>query len=200
VRLTVDGQTLTQPLEILKDPNSIASDADLEASVRMQLKIRDDISATSDIVNQLEWMRRQVEALQKMARSQRTDDLLKVVTDMEQKMLAVETRLLEKAQMNSDDKYFVEAYKVYMNLIWLNGEVGTGAGDVAGGADWGPTETSIAMLQSIERDLNAAKVEYKNLLDKDVPAFNKAIAEKGVTPITTSGVPDAPAAGRRPPR
>ena len=38
--------------------------------------------------------------------------------------------------MTSDDKYFQQAYRVYMNLIWLNGEVGPGAGDVAGGADF----------------------------------------------------------------
>jgi hypothetical protein len=197
VKLTVDGQSFTQPLEIVKDPNSASTDADLEATFRLQLQIRDDINATSDIVNQLEWMRKQLEEVQKMARSQRTDDLLKLVTGMETKMLAVETRLLEKAQMNSDDKYFVDAYKVYMSLLWLNGEVGTGAGDVAGGADFGPTETSHAMLQFIEKELAAAKVEYKSLLDKDVPAFNKTLTDRGVTPITT-GAPDAPdAAGQR---
>jgi photosystem II stability/assembly factor-like uncharacterized protein len=197
VRLTVDGQTFTQPLTLVKDPASPATDADLDALLQMQLKIRADINSTSDMVNQLEWLRKQVQDLAKMARSQRTDDLLKMVDDMEKKMLAVETRLLEKAQMNSDDKYFVEAYKVYMNLIWLNGEVGTGAGDVAGGADWSPTETSRSMLLSIERDLEAAKVEYKSLLDRDVPAFNKAIAEKGVTPITTGAAPAAPDAPQR---
>ncbi len=201
VKLTVDGQSFTQPLELVPDPNANSTVADLEALTRVQIRIRDDINTTSDIVNQLEWMRKQLEGLQKMARSQRTDDLLKLVNDMETKMLAVETRLLEKAQMNSDDKYFVEAYKVYMNLVWLNGEVGTGAGDVAGGADFGPTETSLAMLQFIEKELEIAKTEYKGLLDKDVPAFNKTLTDRGVTPITT-GAPAAadPAGSRRRPR
>ena len=48
--------------------------------------------------------------------------------------------------MTSDDKYFQQAYRVYMNLIWLNGEVGPGAGDVAGGADFPPTDTSVSGL------------------------------------------------------
>jgi hypothetical protein len=200
VKLTVDGQSFTQPFELMRDPNHSSTVADLEALTRVQLRIRDDINATSDIVNQLEWMRKQLEDLQKKARTQRADDLLKMVNDMEQKMLAVETRLLEKAQMNSDDKYFVEAYKVYMNLIWLNGEVGTGAGDVAGGADFGPTETSLAMLQFIEKELEIAKTEYKGLLDKDVPAFNRALTDKGATPITTSAPAAATPAGRRTPR
>lgn len=179
VRLTVEGQTYTQPLEILRDPTSPATDADLTAQVRVLLKIRDDISASSDMVNRMEWMRKQIETVKKSL----SGDVLKAYEEMDRKILDVETKILERAQMNSDDKYFVEAYKVYMNLIWLNGVVGTGAGDVAGGADWGPTETSLAILNTIEKDLEVAKAEYGKLLSTEVPAFNKMVAEKGVTPL-----------------
>ena len=34
-------------------------------------------------------------------------------------MFDVELKLLSQSDMNSDDKYYVEPYKVYMNLIWL---------------------------------------------------------------------------------
>ena len=80
---------------------------------------------------------------------------------MDKKMFAVESKLLEPAQMTSDDKYFQQAYRVYMNLIWLNGEVGPGAGDVAGGQNFHPTDTSVAVLETIEKDLNAAKADYR---------------------------------------
>ena len=56
VRLTVDGQSFTQPLTILKNPNANASDEDLTASFKTQLQIRDDISKTADAVNKMEWM------------------------------------------------------------------------------------------------------------------------------------------------
>ena len=49
----------------------------------------------------------------------------------------------ERALRNSDDKYFVEASGVYLDLMWLNAEVGTGGGDVAGGADFAPTEAQL---------------------------------------------------------
>jgi photosystem II stability/assembly factor-like uncharacterized protein len=183
-RLTVDGQQYTQPFEVLKDPQSDAPDADLEAGTKLQLHIRDDISATSDIVNQIEWMRKQLEDVQKILRGQKEKaEVLKSAEQMDQKLLSVETKLLERSAQMSDDKYFSESYKVYMNLIWLNGEVGMGGGDVWGGADWGPTETSIAVLQTIERDLEVAKTEFKALMDKDVPAFNRSVAERGITPL-----------------
>jgi hypothetical protein len=184
VRLTADGQSQTQPIEIVKDPKVTSTDADLEASVQLQLRIRDDISASADIVNQLEAMRKQLEDAQQVLRVQKgKEEVVKSIAAMDKRMLDVEHLILEPASMLSDDKYFVQAYRVYMNLIWLNGEVGPGAGDVAGGADFRPTDTSVAVLQTIEKDLDAAKAVYKSLVETELPAFNKSLAEAGVTPI-----------------
>jgi len=72
-------------------------------------------------------------------------------------------RLLSRTDLHSDDKWYVEAYKVYMNLVWLNGVVGSGAGDVAGGAEYRPTDASAAVLELIEKDLTAAKGEFDRL-------------------------------------
>jgi len=94
----------------------------------------------------------------------------------------VELRLLSNADLNSDDKYYAERYRVYMNLIWLSGEVGSGAGDVAGGADTRPTDASHDVLRSIEQELSAARTAYATLLQHDVPAFNAAMAGR-TTPI-----------------
>ncbi len=183
VRLTVDGQSFTQPLEILADPNFTATQADLEASLKLQLRIREDISATSDMVNQIEAMRKQLDDMQKGLRAQKKDDLVKVIAEMDKKMQDVEFKLIEKASSTSDDKYYVESYKVYLNLIWLNAEVGPGGGDVAGGADFRPTDASPAVLEAIEKDMTAAKAEFKNLMEKEVPAFNRAMGQHGLLSI-----------------
>ena len=183
VKLTVDGQSFTQPIEILKDPKIATSVADLDLSVRLQLRLRDDISAAADMVNAIEVMRKQLEDVTRAYKADRSKDaLLKQIAEMDQKLFAVESRLLEPAQMTSDDKYFQQAYRVYMNLIWLNGEVGPGAGDVSGGADFPPTDTSVNVMESIEKDLNAAKTDYKSLMDRDVPAFNRALGG-AITPL-----------------
>jgi len=70
-----------------------------------------------------------------------------------------------------------------MNLIWLNGEVGPGAGDVAGGTDFRPTDTSVAVLDTIEKDLAAARLDYKKMLDSDLGAFNRALAAGGMLTV-----------------
>ena len=81
--------------------------------------------------------------------------------DVDTKLLNIELVLLSKSDFFSDDKYYVEPFHVYLNLIWLSGEIGTGAGDVAGGADYAPTETSRNLLEMIEKDLAAATAEYR---------------------------------------
>ncbi|MGH9780580.1 MAG: sialidase, partial [Candidatus Acidiferrales bacterium] len=195
VKLTVNGKSFTEPLTILRDPNVSTSDAEIEASVKTLLRIRDDITTTSDMVNQIEWMRRQLGDVESMLKDEKTKgELLKSVKAMDEKLQGVEFKLIARVEANSDDKYFVSAYKVYLNLLWLNGEVGSGAGDVAGGAAFAPTDTALSLLQMIEKNLNVAKGEYQNLISRDIPAFNRSLAEHGVIPVTTVG-PAAEAGG-----
>ena len=181
-------ESYTQPLEIVRDPIITGNEAEIRSQVTLQLRIRDDINSTSDMVNQIEWMRKQIDDVEKMLKGDRSKTaLLKSVQDMDQKMQDVEYKLVSRALTTSDDKYFIAAYKIYFNLIWLNGEVGTGAGDVAGGADYKPTDTAFSLTDMIEKDLVAAKAEYKSLLDKEVPAFNRSLAASGITPLAASG-------------
>jgi len=83
-----------------------------------------------------------------------------------------------RTDLHSDDKWYVEEYKIYMNLIWLYGEVGSGAGDVAGGAEYRPTDASLQVLQMLEEQLAAAREAYRRLMDTDVPTFNREMAGK----------------------
>ena len=184
IKITADGKTYTQAVDVVKDPKQSGSDAEIAEAVKLQLRIRDDINKSSDIVNQIEWMRKQLDDQQRMLRPVKEKaDALKSAEDMDKKLQTVEYKILNKELATSDDKYFIAAYKVYFNLMWLNGEVGPGAGDVAGGADYGPTDTERGLLDMIEKDLNSAATEYQALVQKDLPAFNRAMADHGVMPL-----------------
>jgi len=190
LKMTVDGQSYTQPIDILRMPNAHGTDADLQASARLQLKVRDDISAVSDMTNQLEWMRRQVEDESKTVAGKA--NLLKAIDDIDRRMQDVEYKLITRAEALSDDKYYVTQYQLYLNLIWLGQEIGGGGGDVAGSADYGPTETAQQLVLDLERQLTAVQTQYKSLMDKDVAAYNQTIAGSGLKPLQTTGAPPAP--------
>jgi hypothetical protein len=136
------------------------------------VRIRDDINRSVKMVNRLEVMRKQVEDLLKANAGKKAAE--SALRGLDGKLMKVELQLLTRTEMHSDDKWYVEAYKVYMNLVWLNGVVGTGAGDVAGGADRRPTDASLQVLETIEKDLAAAEADFTTLVEKEIPAFNRA--------------------------
>jgi hypothetical protein len=104
--------------------------------------------------------------------------MVKSLLDLDKKIWDVENKLVSRSEIHSDDKYFPEAYKVYMNLIWLSGGVGQGASDEAGSIDYKPTDTQMHVLEVIEKELASAKAGYEKLTSTDLPAFNKAMAGK----------------------
>jgi hypothetical protein len=107
--------------------------------------------------------------------------------------------LISRSEALSDDKYYVEQYKLYLNLIWLYQIIGTGGGDTAGGADYGPTDTAVGLVADFEKQIQAAQGLYRVLIETDLPAFNKSIAGSGIPPVLTTGAPPPTVRfGRRP--
>jgi hypothetical protein len=182
VRMTANGRTETRSFDLLKDPLIAAPADDLSASTALQARIRDDMNETVDMVNRVEVMRKQIEDLLKTHKGK--GDVEKPLRALDGAMMDVELQLVSKSDLHSDDKWYVEAYKIYMNLIWLNGAVGTGAGDEAGGADNRPTDAQVKVLEMLEQQLAKARTDFRRLVEQDVPAFNRAMARKGIS-ITT---------------
>ena len=176
VRFTVDGAAHTQPFEVIKDPAIATSVEDLQTSTAAQMRIRDDITQTSEMVNKMEVWRRQIENQMKANASKPA--MAKALADLDKKIWDVESKLVSRSEIHSDDKYFPEAYKVYMNLIWLSGGVGQGASDEAGSIDYKPTDTQMQVLDVIEKDLASAKGAYDKLMSADLPTFNKSMSGK----------------------
>jgi hypothetical protein len=127
-------------------------------------------------VNRLEVMRKQI-ATARVAKTT-TSDQASALDALNQKMLDVELQLVSRGDLNSDDKYFTETPKVYLDLIWLYGEIGGGAGDVAGGPEFRPTDSSVQTLTTVEQNLKAAQAGFASLMSETVPAFNRDMSGK----------------------
>ena len=136
----------------------------------------DIVSSLDDVVdkiNRIEIMREQVENLRKAHGADKAlDSDLAAIYD---KMYTTELHYLSRTEMHSDDKWYVEKYKIYLNLVWLLGEVGGGASDVMGGAGYGPTNASKDVYENRLAEMSAARTAFDQLM-RDVAAFNKAHA------------------------
>jgi photosystem II stability/assembly factor-like uncharacterized protein len=218
VRLKIEDQSYSEPLTILRDPRAPGSEGDIELSVKTLLRICADIDHVSDTVNQIEWLRKQLEVIETMlgppkkkekektaveeendyggkepapapppvldqAQAKRKAELLKAAEDLDKKLSTVEYKLASPALLNSDDKYFVESYQVYLNLIWLNAEVGTGGSDVAGGADFAPTDTQMELLEEFETEIAGADADYEKVVKDDLPALNQSLAGSSIAAL-----------------
>jgi hypothetical protein len=181
VRLKVGDSSYTREFEVVKDPAIRSSEADLATSTGTQVKIRTMIDTTVDMINRIEKMREQVE--QQIAGS--SGDAANALRSLDSTMLSVEHQLVARANLQSDDKFYVSRPAIYMQLLWLSGEVGLGAGDVAGGADYRPTDESLAWLKELEAALSSTKADFTKLVGQDVPAFNQRMQGK-VKPIATT--------------
>lgn len=173
VRITVGGKSSTEPFVVIRDPDMISPDSDLVASTRAQIRVRADIVEAVGMINNIEIMRKAI--ADERAANTGKPEMEDALGKLDAQMLSVERQLLSRSEQESDDKYFVEADRIYTRLVWLSGEIGTGAGDVAGGADYRPTAQAMATLANIEHDLAAARASYTALVDTEVPAFNRAM-------------------------
>jgi hypothetical protein len=116
-------------------------------------------------------MRQQVEDLRKQHGSNRQLD--NALAEIYQKMYNTELHYLSRTEMHSDDKWYVEKYKLYMNLVWLAAEIGGSGGDVMGGYAYRPTAAAVSNYNDQMQLKAAAETDFQKLM-QDVEAFNRA--------------------------
>jgi hypothetical protein len=170
LRLAATGQRLTQPFKVVRDPVLSSTTEDLVAGTEMQLRVVEAINEVVDKINRIEIMRAQVEDLRSEHGSDRTLD--RDLQTISQLMYETELHFLSRTEMHSDDKWYVEKYRLYMNLVWLLAELGGGGGDVAGGVAYRPTNAAVSVFQDRLAELDAARTDFDRLL-AEVAEFNR---------------------------
>ena len=192
-RLTVAGKTYNQSFVVVANPRSPATPEQTAARVKMLVHIRDDISAVTALVNQSEWLRKQLQTVEAMLKSNKKSHhpkTLQSIKDMEKKIESVENQLLSPALANSDEKSYLAKYGLYLHLIWLNGELGTGAGDVYGDPGYPPTDATVQVLHLLDAQLNAAKAQYHTLMQQDLPQFDQMLIHDNIFPLVAEAAAD----------
>ncbi|HKS04920.1 MAG TPA: hypothetical protein VJR92_01295 [Gemmatimonadaceae bacterium] len=132
-------------------------------------------NATPPAINRIEIMRDRVEDLRKANAKDRTLD--RALEALQKRMYETELHYLSRTEMHSDDKWFVEEYRLCMNLVCLLAQLGGGGGDVAGSVAYKPTNPSVSVFQDRLREIDVTRRDFDKLM-LEVEAFNKATARK----------------------
>jgi photosystem II stability/assembly factor-like uncharacterized protein len=194
VRLAVSGKEEgTQKLVVRKDPNSAGSEADVEAATKLSLALYRDTNAVAGMINEIEWSRKQLEDFKRMLAAEKADKAdVAAAEDFEKKIRAVEDQLLQPTLAEADTKSFRGPLQLYLKLLWLQAEVGPGAADVSGNADFPPTKAELEVYDLLSGQLVEARQSFEELYGRAIPAFNDAMKAKGYVQLMTVKEPEEP--------
>ena len=138
VRLKSGDQVLTEPLTILADPRSDASQADLQEQFDLLIAIRDKLSAVHDAVNEINGLRR--------ALARRSDR--RAAAKLDAALEAALKELVEPRFTGFDDQMLVFDLKLNNRLAALQGYIAQG--------DYRPTEQQYSVFRELSGLIDAA--------------------------------------------
>ncbi|PYP51635.1 MAG: glycosyl hydrolase [Gemmatimonadetes bacterium] len=177
VRLTVgdsaaSAATLTQPLTVLKDPNTAASDSDVAAQTRLALAIRAAQDSAARMINRLEWVRKQLADLSgqlrgdtALAGDSSAKRLAGLADSLDRHASAVEGALFDVHLTGAREDAFRSPMQLYGRLAALQSDVSES------GADFAPTTQQQAVYELLTRRLGDASARFAALMEPELRAF-----------------------------
>ena len=172
VKLTVQGQSYTAPLEITPDSRLTTSAADLSKQFDLLMKIRDKVTLTDDTIVQIRELREQIGVVNKHVGS---DAQNKAIVDagkaLDKKMTQVEEALIQTKAKSGQD---VLNFPVRLNnhFVALSGVVGS--------AETAPTQQSYEVFDLLSKQLDEQMAKWNEIVGTDVPAYNNLVKQQQV--------------------
>ena len=178
VRLSVGDRTYTQPLTVLKDPNSEASLADIRENVSVVLELRDDANVTVDLINEIESVRSQVYDLnERIQGTEGAGQILEAGESLDAKLINLEmllTDLRMSGGMAGQDRLRWPR-QLYAKLTSLAGYVGN--------SDFAPTEQQLETRDRLQGLLGDYLARMQDIRDNDLAELNLLLNQAGVPVI-----------------
>jgi hypothetical protein len=177
VRLTAAGQTVTAPLRVVSDPRGDASPEDLEAQTALALRVRDDISKVTGLVNQLRSVRSQLKARSTALENRKSDSgIASLIGDSDaaiKKAEALEDKLHNPtAEVVYDILAMHGGTRLYSRLAFLQLSIVQ--------AEAAPTAGMTQVLADEEKELSSLEADTTQFLSNDVSKLNERAAQLNV--------------------
>ncbi|MFC2118235.1 sialidase [Bacteroidota bacterium] len=184
IKLEVEGKVFTQKLEIRKDPKSAGTLDDIKEQVNLQLKIKEDIITTAKMLNQCEWMKKQlIDFKEVLATANRKSNkpVYVAAEKLQKEIQAVEDKIFEPTIADGDTKSFRFANKLYSKLSVLGG-------DLASSVDFAPNKQQKDVYKVLHDRMVSYKSELDQLINNNVKGFNDLLKEMnipgGIIPVS----------------
>src|SRR4029450_10358591 len=175
VKLAAGGRELTQPLIVKKDPHSLGTDADIQQQMKTLEELRRDVETTATLVNQIEWIRAQLQSLPKLIDTSRDADVRSSAESIEQKLIAVEGTLIELRSTGRGQDTVRWGSKLVGKINYLANGLAS--------ADERSTNQQLEVQKLHEERIAAAGKEVDGVLTKDLDALNQLLRSRSLPAI-----------------
>jgi photosystem II stability/assembly factor-like uncharacterized protein len=187
IKLVAGGETATQKVTVLRDPNTTASDQDIVESSAFSYKIYQDANESARLINQIEWTRKQLDETKQLLQHNKAEKgMIDAASKLDSQLLEQENKLMHPTIAEGDAKSFRGPLGLYLKFIWLGAEAGNGAGDVSGNSDFKPTQSEVEVFNLLDKQLQEVKAALDDLNQHAVPAFNKDLEQAGMGRVITA--------------
>jgi hypothetical protein len=174
VRLTAAGKTLAAPLKVVADPRGDLSQTDLDAQATFAVRVRDDVSKLTDLVNTLRSVQEQLKARNSALAPRKSDagvaDLIGESNAAIKKAFAIEDKLHNPtAEVVYDILAMRGGARLYSRLAPLQMWALESSG--------APTAGMTQVLGEQEKELAALESETQQFLSGDLAKINKGATQ-----------------------
>jgi hypothetical protein len=188
LRLSASGQGWTETqqreLTLKKDPRLSASEADLVEQFQFARRIAARTTEANDAVVKIRDVKRGIEEALQAAPGDVA--LASSGAGLRAKMEAIESEIYQVKNRSGQDP---------LNYpIKLNNKLAALLGVVLG-SDFRPTDQSFQVFAELSKQLQAQLDRLKESIDKDLADFNKALAAKGLKPVSVEAHGGRPGSG-----
>jgi photosystem II stability/assembly factor-like uncharacterized protein len=176
VRLTVGGKTLTQPLEVRKDPNAPGDTRALELQAVVAKAIRADLEQSVAMINELESIRAQLVAFRASTGADSTVRDLRTDAEALDRTLGELEAVLFNTRITGRGQDLVRwPMRIAEQLVYLGQSVTS--------QDIAPTDPQQQVQQILGREVQDARQRYDRLMKTEVANFRRKLAERGVNVV-----------------
>ncbi|HSF15260.1 MAG TPA: sialidase [Vicinamibacteria bacterium] len=182
VALQMGDREHTQPLQVLKDPHSEGNEDDIRLQTEMLEALRNDLNATAESINRIEWIRKQLDDVSGVATAfgqDRADVVVTAAEELDGTLIALEEKFYQLKLTDTGQDRVRWPTRLAGHLAYLAAAVAV--------ADFRPADQHHEVHEVLKGRLSTYQKELDGLLENELPAFNRTLEERGLPTIVTGG-------------
>jgi photosystem II stability/assembly factor-like uncharacterized protein len=175
-KLTVNDKPLETEFEIVKDPRTSGTPADIKAQFDFLITVRDKLSETNKAIKKIRTTRDQINRVTEPLKGK---DEMKDVTEMaksiNEQMKKIEETLYQTKNKSGQDP---------LNYpVRLNNKLGALASE-ADGSDFKPNEQTKAVYKEISGKIDEQLNTLNKIFSEQIPKFNELVRQKSINAVS----------------